>query len=100
MIQYINDMLDFSNDKKGECTICFEEKKLKSFCKNHKFCDKFCKDCSNFSTCLSNLSILSSLTACTVDNSKVLANVHPPSAISNPTKSVISFSIIIFYQKI
>ena len=44
MIQYINDILDFSNDKKGECTICFEEKKLKSFCKNHKFCDKCCKD--------------------------------------------------------
>ena len=26
MIQYINDIFDFSNDKKGECTICFEEK--------------------------------------------------------------------------
>lgn len=44
MIQYLNDMLDFSNDEKDECIICFEEKKLKGFCKNHKFCDKCCKD--------------------------------------------------------
>jgi hypothetical protein len=44
MIQYLNDMLDFSNDEKEECIICFEDKKLKSFCKNHKFCDKCCKD--------------------------------------------------------
>ena len=44
MIQYISDTLDFSCDKKEECIICFEEKKLKHFCENHKFCDKCCKD--------------------------------------------------------
>jgi len=37
-IEYIEDILDFSNDIREECSICFKEKKLKNFCDKHKFC--------------------------------------------------------------
>lgn len=29
-----------------ECTICFENRNLKQFCKSHKFCDKCCNSWS------------------------------------------------------
>ena len=28
----------------GECAICFNDKLLHKFCKNHKFCNECCKD--------------------------------------------------------
>jgi hypothetical protein len=51
MMQYVSEILDFSNDKKEECLVCFEEKKLKSFCGSHKFCDSCCKKWTTKNLC-------------------------------------------------
>ena len=47
MMEYFVDLFDFSNNQKEECSICFEEKKLKPFCSNHNFCHKCCKEWAN-----------------------------------------------------
>lgn len=45
MYQLYNNILYNYNKNYPECLICFDNKKLESFCKNdHKICKKCCKD--------------------------------------------------------
>ncbi len=42
MLEFCSNML-ISNSKKEECLVCFEERVLSFYCKNHKFCNSCCK---------------------------------------------------------
>lgn len=39
MVEYIN----YVSCRK-ECIICFQDRRLKNFCKEHKFCERCCKE--------------------------------------------------------